>query len=254
MTDYKDNTDDLIEEAANGTEMESSDDISENNENKANISSAENLEVSDNYSEYEKKKENELSDEKIADKIIPETSPYQISYDLYASAYKCYQNRFVYPKNRILQLWLLILAVDFTYHGAMNPDNKLSFFLLAICIALIFILWYNPRRMRRSVMDVVREIEGDEFIFSMDEEKMTFSTVPSEYIQDVPNDEIPSNPPTEIYFDKNLSVIEKYEFFIICRGKQAFYVLPKYALYDNQAEIMRCHLENKIGKRFRCKI
>lgn len=103
-------------------------------------------------------------------------------------------------------------------------------------------------------MDVVREVEGDEFVFSMDEEKMTFAAVPSEYIQDVPNDEIPSNPPTEIYFDKNLSVIEKYEFFLICRGKQAFYVLPKYALYDNQAEIIRCHLENKIGKRFRCKI
>lgn len=251
MTDYKDNTDDLIEEVISDTDTEEKDDISDNNENTEYTESAE---ISDACSEPEPKEVNVLSDTNASDKIIPETAPYQISYDLYASAYKCYQNRFVFPKNRILQLVLLVLAADFGYHGAVNPNNKMAFFLLALCAALIFVLWYNPRRMRRSVMDVVREIEGDEFVFSMDEEKMTFATVPSEYIQDIPNDEIPSNPPTEIYFDKNLSVIEKYEFFLICRGKQAFYVLPKYALYDNQAEIIRCHLENKIDKRFRCKI
>jgi hypothetical protein len=251
MTDYKDNTDDLIKEVISDTDTEEKDDISDDNDN---TKYTENAEISGACSEPEPEEVNILSDKHTSDKIIPETAPYQISYDLYASAYKCYQNRFVFPKNRILQLLLLVLAADFGYHGAVNPDNKIAFFLLALCAALIFVLWYNPRRMRRSVMDVVREVEGDEFVFSMDEEKMTFAAVPSEYIQDVPNDEIPSNPPTEIYFDKNLSVIEKYEFFLICRGKQAFYVLPKYALYDNQAEIIRCHLENKIGKRFRCKI
>ncbi len=252
MTDYKDNTDDLTDEIISDIDTDAKEDIKEND------SDAKSLEITDidnsSESNTDAEEEEKAAYTDTSDKIIPETSPYQISYDLYGSAYKCYQKRFIFPKNRILQLVLLVLAVDFAYHGAVNPDNKMAFFLLALCAALIFILWYNPRRMRRSVMDVVREMEGDEYIFSMDDEKMTFSTVPPEYVQDVPNDEIASNPPTEIYFDSNLSVIEKYEFFLICRGKQAFYVLPKYALYDNQAEVIRCHLENKIGKRFRCKI
>lgn len=187
-------------------------------------------------------------------KLIPDTAPYQINHDIYSEAYKCYQKHFIFPKNRILQLIMLLLAVDFSYHGIMNPDNKLAFFLTALCVAFIFILWYNPRRMRRSVMDVIREIEGDEYVFSMDHEKITFCTVSQDYIQDIPNEELIQNKPTEIYYNKDLFVIEKYEFFLICRGKQVFYVLPKYALYDNQAEIIRENFENKIGKHFRCKI
>ena len=52
---------------------------------------------------------------------------------------------------------------------------------------------------------------------------------------------------------KDIRVVEKYEFFLICRGKQVFFVLPKYALYDNQAEIIRSVFKEKLGKRFRCK-
>ncbi|MGN0585018.1 MAG: hypothetical protein ACI4JD_06130 [Ruminococcus sp.] len=210
-------------------------------------SAYENTEADTDISEYNEEGSSQ------GDKIIPDTAPYQINYDTYSDAYRCYQKLFVFPKNRIMQLILLILAVDFGCHGAVDPDNTLAFLLLALCVALIFVLWYNPRRMRRSVIDVIREIESDEYIFSMDDRKMTFRTVPPEYTQDVPDDELSDNPPTEIYYGKDIRVIEKYEFFLICRGKQVFFVLPKYALYDNQAEIIRSVFEEKLGKRFRCK-
>ena len=210
-------------------------------------SAYENTEADTDISEYNEEGSSQ------GDKIIPDTAPYQINYDTYSDAYRCYQKLFVFPKNRIMQLIMLVLAVDFGYHGAVNPENTLAFLLLAVCVALIFVLWYNPRRMRRSVMDVIREIEKDEYIFSMDDRKMTFRTVPHEYTQDVPDDEFSDNPPTELYYGKDIRVIEKYEFFLICRGKQVFFVLPKYALYDNQAEIIRSVFEEKLGKRFRCK-
>ncbi|MGN0632064.1 MAG: hypothetical protein ACI4JN_12130 [Ruminococcus sp.] len=185
--------------------------------------------------------------------IIPDTVPYHIDFDLYKEAYKCYQKRFVLPKNRILQAVLLLLTIDFGYHGVKNPENRISFILMIICAAMIFILWYNPMRMRRSVMDVIRDMDGDEYSFSMDSEKMTFRTVPAEYTQDVPHDEVDLQPPSHLYYTNELFVIEKYEFFLICRGKQVFYVLPKYALYDNQAEMIRLTLQEKIGRHFRCK-
>lgn len=185
--------------------------------------------------------------------IIPDTVPYHIDFDLYKEAYKCYQNRFVMPKNRILQVILLLLTIDFGWHGIKNPENRTAFLLMILCVALIFILWYNPLRMRRSVMDVIRDMDGDEYSFSMDSEKMTFRTVPAEYTQDVPHNEVEMQQPSHLYYTNELFVIEKYEFFLICRGKQVFYVLPKYALYDNQAEMIRNTLEEKIGKHFRCK-
>ncbi|MBQ8687103.1 MAG: hypothetical protein IJ512_00985 [Ruminococcus sp.] len=188
------------------------------------------------------------------DKLIPETAPFQISYDMYQEAYKTYQKRFVFPKTRLFQLILLLLAADFGYHGAMNPDKPMYFMLLLVCISLIMILWYNPRKMRRNIMSVIREVQGDAHIFSMDEEKMTFQVIPAECMQETVPEDVQVSPPTAVYYTKDLRVIEKIEFFLICKGKQLFYVLPKYALYDNQAVVVRETLEETIGRRFRSKI
>ncbi len=270
MTNYDDNTD-----KNNSEKFDSETEEFLKTEDLENIESTENTESenvdaagilssidsdSENFYEYrEEKLTNDFQNNNTADKpadkkLIPDTAPYQISYDIYSEAYKVYQKYYVFPKNRILQLILLLLAVDFGYHGAVNPDNKLAFFLMALCAAFICALWYNPRRMRRSIMDVVREMDGDEYVFSMDDEKMTFCTVPPELIQDVPDKEIPPARPTELYYTKELHIVEKEKFFLICRGKQEFFVLPKYALYDNQTEIIRSNLEKRIGKRFRFKI
>lgn len=184
------------------------------------------------------------------EKRIPETAPFLISYDMYKDAYKLYQKRFVYPKNRIFQLILLLLAVDFGYHGAMNPDKPMYFMLLLVCVSLILILWYNPRKIRRNIMDIIREVQNDRHIFSMDEEKMTFQVIPSDPYEEGAQ----IQPPTPVYYTKDLRVIEKMEFFLICQGKQLFYVLPKRALYDNQPVVVRETLEEKIGRRFRSKI
>ena len=186
--------------------------------------------------------------------LIPETSPYQISAYTYSEAYRIYQKMFVYPKNYIMQLILLFLAVDFGYHAGKNPSNTIAYLLCFVCIAFIFVLWYNPKKMRRNVMDVVRELEGDEYTFTLTENKLIFRTLPTEHIKDLPEEEISSVPPTELYYTKELRVVEKYEFFLICKGRQVFYVLPKSALYDNQAEIIRDAFEKNLGKRFRCKI
>ncbi len=187
-------------------------------------------------------------------KLIPETAPYQISCDMYREAYKTYQNMYVYPRNRIMQVILLLLAINFGYCGGKDSGNTLAFVLMLVCLALIFIIWYNPRKMRRSVMDVIRETEGDEYAFEMDEQKMTFRTMPPETVQDVPDEEITPPLPTKLYFTKDMKATEKDDFFLICKGKQIMYVLPKHALYDDQGIIVHETLEENLGKRFRCKV
>lgn len=186
--------------------------------------------------------------------IIPETAPYKISTEMYGEAYRIYQKIFVYPKNYIFQALLLILAVDFGYHAGKDPSNMMAYLLCVVCIAFIFVLWYNPKKMRRSVMDVVREIEGDEYTFTFTENKMFFKTLPPEHAQDKSGKVVSPAAPTELCCTRELRVVERSDFFLICKGKQLFYVLPKYALNDNQAVIFRETLENNLGKRFRCKI
>jgi hypothetical protein len=46
-------------------------------------------------------------------------------------------------------------------------------------------------------------------------------------------------------------VEETEHLFLLCQGKQMFYVLPKHALYDRQAILVRETLQEKLGHRFR---
>ncbi len=186
--------------------------------------------------------------------LIPETAPYHISREIYDQGYRTYQKMFVYPKNRIFQAIFLLLAIDFGYRGGKDPSNTMAFVLLMVCVAMIFIIWYNPRKMRRNVMDALREAEGDRFVFAMDSEKLMFSSAPSENTDDTEGQEYVPAAPSYIYLEKDVKAVEKADYFIICKGKKVFYLLPKYALYDNQADVVREALYVKLGRRFRCKV
>ena len=51
-------------------------------------------------------------------------------------------------------------------------------------------------------------------------------------------------------YDEKMQIWEAEPFFLICEGKERFYVLPKKALYDEQIFAMRRFLRQKLGKRF----
>jgi hypothetical protein len=82
----------------------------------------------------------------------------------------------------------------------------------------------------------------------MDDEKMTIRMAPAA-VQDAPQQS--ETAPTVLYYDKKLRVEETEHLFLLCQGKQMFYVLPKHALYDRQAILVRETLQEKLGHRFR---
>lgn len=147
MTSYDDNTDKNNSEEF---DRETSDILKTENIDNAentgsqNVNAAEILSSidsdSENYNDYKEEEtidhlqnnnddNNNIEDKSANKKLIPDTAPYHISYEIYSDAYKVYQKHYVFPKNRIMQFILLLLAVDFGYHGAVNPDNKLAFSL-----------------------------------------------------------------------------------------------------------------------------
>lgn len=177
--------------------------------------------------------------------FIPETPPYVVPIEIYEEAYRLYQRRFLLWKNRILELLLLLLGIDFTIAAFKDPTNMMAYFLLLLCVLLLVLVIFQPMRVRRRVMDVVKQMEEIPYIAALSEESIVIRTLPMEGEEEVP--------PTVLPYDKHTKIIEAENFFLICEGKERFYVLPKKALYDEQIFSMRRFLGQKMGKRFTSK-
>ncbi len=174
--------------------------------------------------------------------FVPQTPPYIIPTELYDAAYRLYQRRFLMWKSWILEAVLVLLSVDFIVTAFKDPSNMLVYFLLILCVVLLVMLIFHPMRIRRRMMDAVKEMGEIPYVAALSEQEIVIQT----WTED-PSEEIP---PTVLEYDKNMRVIEQEQFFLICEGKERFYVLPKKALYDEQIFAMRHFLRQKLDKRF----
>ena len=66
-------------------------------------------------------------------------------------------------RNYVMMALFFILLVSFVVSALADPSNKTAYFLMMICLAAIFMLWYNPRKQRRMVLDAVQELEFEQF-------------------------------------------------------------------------------------------
>lgn len=90
--------------------------------------------------------------------LVPQTPPYVVPVELYDEAYRLYQRRFLMWKNWILEAVLVLLSVDFIVTAVKDPSNMLVYFLLILCVVLLGLLIFHPLRIRRRVMDAVKEL------------------------------------------------------------------------------------------------
>ena len=110
-----------------------------------------------------------------------------------------------------------------------DPSNKTAYFLMMICLAAIFMLWYNPRKQRRMVLDAVQELEFEQFTACNDGKVLRIRIRQGEdETEQIPESRIPL---------ATAYVQEFEEFYLVCDGKKMFYVLPKSAL-EQSAEAL----------------
>lgn len=175
---------------------------------------------------------------------IPETHPYNISTEMYKEGYRAYQKRFVLWKNRILQLILLLLSIDFIVSAVRDSSNTLAYVLLMICLAGIFILWYTPNKARVKIIDAVAENEDIYYSCALQDNVIAIRTIPQSDDEEILQ-------PTILNYDDDLFIEEKDEFFLVCSGNRMIYILPKKAFYDEQVLAMREHFSDELGKNFK---
>lgn len=186
---------------------------------------------------------------------------YSIPYELFGEAFTVFQKKFVFPRNRIMSVLLLILAAGNVLNIIYGKGETIGYVLVLVCIALAFINWYNPRKLKRNLMESVKGIENDVYTLTIYPERIVIGTVlepekekePEEYEEvfgEIPVKEDIAD--TEIYLNKNVKVIERKNFFMIYIKKSMFYVVPKEPLTQEEIEIMNLHFQKQLDKNFIC--
>ena len=186
---------------------------------------------------------------------------YSIPYELFGEAFTVFQKKFVFPRNRVMSVLLLIFAAGNVLNIMYGNGETIGYVLVLVCIALAFINWYNPRKLKRNLMESVKGIETDVYTLTIYPERIVIGTVlepekekePEEYEEvfgEIPMKEDIAD--TEIYLNKNVKVIERKNFFMIYIKKSMFYVVPKETLTQEEIEIMNLHFQKQLDKNFIC--
>ena len=154
--------------------------------------------------------------------VFDTTAPYHIKREYYRDGFAAFQKKFVMKRNYVMMALFFILLVSFVVSAVADPSNKTAYFLMMICLAAIFMLWYNPRKQRRMVLDAVQELEFEQFTACNDGKVLRIRIQQSEdETEQIPESRIPL---------ATAYVQEFEEFYLVCDGKKMFYVLPKSAL------------------------
>ena len=160
-----------------------------------------------------------------------------------------------------MSVLLLIFAAGNVLNIMYGNGETIGYVLVLVCIALAFINWYNPRKLKRNLMESVKGIENDVYTLTIYPERIVIGTVlepenekePEEYEEvfgEIPIKEDIAD--TEIYLNKNVKVIERKNFFMIYIKKSMFYVVPKETLTQEEIEIMNLHFQKQLDKNFIC--
>ena len=71
---------------------------------------------------------------------------YDVKNDEEGQAFLLFQKKYVYKKNWIKTAAFAVAAILFIISIGRNPSQPMNYILASICIAGIFIIWYNTKR------------------------------------------------------------------------------------------------------------
>ena len=153
-------------------------------------------------------------------------------------AFLAFQKKFVYAHNRKITAAFGVVAVLFIVSIVRNPSGYLNWVLAFICLAIIFLTWYNTRRIRKYLMQALKPLENDKYVFTLYDDSFKIETLPTE--EEKQEEDFTPVPPRIVGFeDISLNVLENDEMFIIILKKETIYVLAKRVMNEQQQETLR---------------
>ena len=177
---------------------------------------------------------------------------YSISANTFREGYLAFQKKYIYLKSYIFIGIFTVLAADFIYAAVKDPKNYFAYLLIVICLSLAFREWYNPRKIRRSLVDTVKELGEPVYKIGVGESFVDISTVSvpdgieeetgegeTEPDESSVSEESNLPEPTRIPADEKMNILEYDEFFLLIYGKAVFYIIPKENFEEKELEVIR---------------
>ncbi len=169
-------------------------------------------------------------------------------------AFIAFQKKFILKSNILKTIAFAILAILFVYQVIQKPENFASWLCLVVCLAVIFIVWYNPIKIRKTLMQSLKPLEDDRYIFKLYDNRFSIETIiPQEEVeQAVKEGEEPTRIPPRVVSlsDTGLSVLEKENMFIIFLKKESIYVLPKRCMHSDEIKQLSEVFSQNLGDDF----
>ncbi len=193
------------------------------------------------------------------------TKQYHIPFAMFRDAFAAFQKQYVYPRTYVMMALLLAVAGIYSYCVVTGTDSQRPLYCMIImfCLVLCALQWLSPRRIRRRLMEAIRDLEEDLYEMHLFPEYLEIGTIlPEEALteEDQEADALFDDAPegnfsgTRIHFSNVVKVTEYREFFIVYIKKSNFYVLPKSAFTDAELDMMRDTCSARLGKGFASRI
>ena len=198
----------------------------------------------------------------MEEKIIVDKE-YSIPYELFCDAYNSHLKKNVYPKSYLFMGIFLIIAVIYVIAAVKDPSNLFSYVLIFLCLGFAFREWYNPRKIRRNIVDTVKAMGEPVYKLEMTENFIYISTLGEENVEnpapetdkdsaeEFPQDEVIDTDTyddtpdrTSIEITSEVSVDEYDGYFLLYLGKASFYIIPKKDFSEYELEAVR-EINNK---------
>ena len=102
---------------------------------------------------------------------------YSIPYEMFGEAFITFQKKFVYPRNTVMASLLIVAAALNVVYIAQGKATTFGYVLVLVCLALAFVNWYNPKKLRRNLMESIKGIENDVYQLQVMADKLIIGTV-----------------------------------------------------------------------------
>ena len=135
-------------------------------------------------------------------------------------AFRLFQKLYVRKSNIIKTVVLGIVLVVFGFQFVTDVNDYLSLAAVIIAAVAVFITWYNPVIIRKSLMKALAPLEKDKYIFKLFDDAFTIETEISDEEFEEGEERI-APPPRVVWFEKSDFEVKELDdmFVLIMKNK-----------------------------------
>lgn len=193
--------------------------------------------------------ENNVTEPEIKGKKLVSIQ-YDVKNEEEGQAFLLFQKKYVYKKNWIKTIAFAVAAILFVISIARSPEKPINYILATLCFAGIFIIWFNTKKIRTSLMDALKLIEDDKYIFTLYDDCFSIETILAEDVDENGEKIAPVEPRIVSFDDTFIDVTETESMFVLILKKDTIYVIPKRCMSDEQIGTLKNVLSEKTKENY----